>query len=495
MGNPMRGYESEAESACADLGRLLLGTWSGRERLRDNSVFFKRNRKLTSRRTVANLQEAAPGDRKARALLGLALEWRIAAARQSEDRAVARIEGTEMLRTRSGFVPLTRFRAALAAEPDAERRREIWDHAGRLRAERLNAPLVVAREAERRALQSVGYRDGAEAFEAHSGVSLDALAESCSSFLSTSAGALEALEGELRAATGWPSDGPLLACDLGRLLALARGDEKTGGEADLAAVYARTLDGLGIDAAAQENVHLDLEPRDGKSERAFCMAIRIPAEIHLVLQPRGGAADLAALLHEIGHAQHRAHTDPGLSFCDRALGDVAISESYAFLIESLVGEPAWLKANLPAAPSVAPAATRYERLMLARRYAALLQHELELDRDWDRVPRETHRERYRELLSEATGAEYGPEGWIRDLDPGYYSARYLRGWMLAAHWRAALRERFGEAWFDRADAGEWLRALWRRGQELSAEQLLAAELGEELGFKRLDEELMPPAAA
>ena len=39
------------------------------------------------------------------------------------------------------------------------------------------------------------------------------------------------------------------------------------------------------------------------------------------------------------------------------------------------------------------------------------------------------------------------------------------------------------------EAGRWLRALWSRGQGLSAEELLAEALGEELDFAGLAAEL------
>ena len=53
------------------------------------------------------------------------------------------------------------------------------------------------------------------------------------------------------------------------------------------------------------------------------------------------------------------------------------------------------------------------------------------------------------------------------------------------HLRAHLRERFGERWFERRAAGDALRALWRDGQRLSAEELLAGLTGAELDFRAL----------
>ena len=52
-----------------------------------------------------------------------------------------------------------------------------------------------------------------------------------------------------------------------------------------------------------------------------------------------------------------------------------------------------------------------------------------------------------------------------------------------------MRERFGEGWFRRPEAGEWLLALWAQGQRLGAEELLGETLGESLDFEGLASEL------
>jgi hypothetical protein len=86
--------------------------------------------------------------------------------------------------------------------------------------------------------------------------------------------------------------------------------------------------------------------------------------------------------------------------------------------------------------------------------------------------------------------EWTPQSWLADVDGGFYVACYLRAWALDAHWRRALRSRFGESWFERRDAGEWLIELWRQGQRRDAEELLAEALGEELDFSLLATELV-----
>jgi len=114
-------------------------------------------------------------------------------------------------------------------------------------------------------------------------------------------------------------------------------------------------------------------------------------------------------------------------------------------------------------------------------------HERELgaaEVDLDRMP-----DRYRELLGAATRVQWPRATWLDDVDEGFYVACYLRAWALETHWRRALRERFGERWFESREAGRWLAELWRQGQRLDAEELLADRLGEELDFAVLAAEL------
>jgi hypothetical protein len=92
---------------------------------------------------------------------------------------------------------------------------------------------------------------------------------------------------------------------------------------------------------------------------------------------------------------------------------------------------------------------------------------------------------YAALLGDAVGVEWSTASWLDDVDPGFYAACYLRAWALEAIWRRSLVERFGDAWFDEPEAGQWLRGLWRNGQRLRADELLAETLGEELDFTAL----------
>ena len=84
--------------------------------------------------------------------------------------------------------------------------------------------------------------------------------------------------------------------------------------------------------------------------------------------------------------------------------------------------------------------------------------------------------------SDAVGVEWPGVTYLSDVDPGYYAANYLRAWAFETHLRGILRERFGEDWFARPEAGELLRSIWREGQRLDADELLAQVTDEQLDF-------------
>ena len=103
--------------------------------------------------------------------------------------------------------------------------------------------------------------------------------------------------------------------------------------------------------------------------------------------------------------------------------------------------------------------------------------------------------RYAELLSGGGSGALAAASWLADVDEGFYAACYLRAWALETHWRAALRERLGESWFESAAAGEWLRGLWRHGSDSTRDELLAETRGRGAGLRGARRAALSVAAA
>jgi hypothetical protein len=164
--------------------------------------------------------------------------------------------------------------------------------------------------------------------------------------------------------------------------------------------------------------------------------------------------------------------EPSLPVEDRYLGDNSVTEGFAFLLEHLTDNPAWLE-RVMAVEQPGEVASHAEavKLVFVRRYSAKLAYELELQDE--RGSLEGMPARYSELLGTALHVDWPRTTWLADVDPFFYAARYLRAWALETHLRRALTERFSPAWFQDPGAGELLRGLWRSGQHYDADELLA----------------------
>jgi hypothetical protein len=255
----------------------------------------------------------------------------------------------------------------------------------------------------------------------------------------------------------------------------------------------QTLAGLGIDLRAQRNVQLDLEDRPNKSPRAFCVGIEIPERVVLVIKPQGGPDDWHSLFHEAGHTEHFANTSPSLTPEERRLGDNAVTEGWAFLLEHLTIDPAWLTRLLDfPRPHEYVAEGAMELLWITRRYCAKLIYEVEFHAAADKT---SMRGRYVELLEDALKVTPSDTEYLADIDDGFYASQYLRAWAFEAQLRGYLREKFGTAWFTRRDAGGLLRELWSEGQKPTADEILEEVTGQRIELQSIADRIKEALAA
>lgn len=252
-------------------------------------------------------------------------------------------------------------------------------------------------------------------------------------------------------------------------------------EAKLKDTLYNTMTNLGIDLRAQKNINLDLEKRETKSPRAFVVGVQVPEEVYLVVQPRGGRDDYAAVLHESGHAEHFGNTNPDLPYEFRWLGDYSVTECFAFTMELLTLDAGWLKQHLNMAADVIKEYQQYAYTVLfymLRRYSSKLEYELQLH---DNRPLDGKEHLYSEIMEKNLLVKHNPEHWLPDVDAGFYCANYLRAWILWAQLRKHLRKEYGNEWYNSHEAGAYLQKVWSLGFSLPAELL-----AQQLGFDGLD---------
>ncbi len=252
---------------------------------------------------------------------------------------------------------------------------------------------------------------------------------------------------------------------------------------------------IGFDIEHQQNIKLDVEERPKKVPRAFCMPVKVPSEIILVIKPNGGQEDYQAFFHESGHTEHFANTDANLSYQLRNLGANSVSEAYAFLIEYLLSNTTFLQKYVGMPAEDASKFANFimeEKLQAFRRYAVKVIYELKLHRndlakldDKFMPTAETYSsfaKMYADLLTKATKINYTPENYLLDVDSGLYAADYVRAWLFEVMLRKKLEEKFGKEWFSNKETGEFLKTLWKWGNAGKSIE----ELAQITGYTGLD---------
>ncbi|MGD8370738.1 MAG: hypothetical protein PVF76_04895 [Syntrophobacterales bacterium] len=219
----------------------------------------------------------------------------------------------------------------------------------------------------------------------------------------------------------------------------------------------------GIRVANIPGLHLEIDYSPRKSFQAMSFALRIPHDIHLVMNPQGGWIDLETLFHEMGHALSNVFTDPELSPPEKDFfTSNTLSESYAFLLQNMCLSPPFLERQLKLSPRQIDEITFYKTLKdmsVFRRYGGKFMAEYQMFK----ANNLTDGDFYASLLKKYTGFSYLPETQLFDLAPEFYALDYLISWMAEATMEKFLRRNLGSEWMFKREAGMILKDWWRAG--------------------------------
>ncbi len=461
-------YREQADRFIAELDEEYYLHFAGLKERLELEPIYERFADLTRVERAQQLGAAVNGDRGVRSLWRFACEGYLGDLTREHSEKIAALETELETEVDGEKVGYRMLRPTIANEPDRDRRQRLDAERTRLTDEHLNPVYRDAVEISQRAIKELGAPTYAELYRRF-GFKLEELAAQCRDFLSSTEQLYEEVADKLfRDRVGVGLD-EAKRWDVPRVFRAENWDNFFPADKMLPALEA-TLGDLGIDLRAQQNVELDLEQRPSKTPRAFCAPIEVPDRVVLVIQPIGGADDWRALFHEAGHTEHFAHTAKELPMEQRRLGDNAVTEGWAMLLQHLTDEPAWLTRRLDVPrPEEFAQEGATGLLYFVRRYSAKLLYELEFHEtdDIDEL-----RPRYVELLADALKIEPSDTDFLSDIDAGFYVTEYLRSWAFEAQLRAHLREKFGNAWFSKREAGSLLRELWSEGQRPTADELL-----------------------
>ena len=466
-------YREQADRFIAELDEEYYLHYAGHKETLALEEIYGRYAELTTAERARDIGEAVDGDARVRELWRFACEGHLGELTRTYEEKTAALEAELEAEVDGERIPFRQIRPAVANEPDRARRERLEKARCALVDEQLNPVHLEAHEATHASVPALGAEGYVDLYRRFA-MPLDETAEQCRGFLESTETLYEAAADRLfrqRLGVGLDEARPW---DLPRLYRAPEWDSAFPKELMLPALEA-TLEALGIDLRTQENIHLDIEERPLKTPRAFCSPIEVPGRVMLVMKPMGGPDDWHALFHEAGHAEHFAHTSASLPMEARRLGDNAVTEGWAMLLEYLVDDPAWhaRRLDMPRADEFAAEGATI-LLYIVRRYCAKLLYELELHALADATQA---RARYTEILGDALRIEPMSENYLADVDPGFYATSYLRAWAFEAQLRGYLRERFGTDWFTKRDAGSLLRELWSEGQAYTADELLGEVAG------------------
>jgi hypothetical protein len=471
-------YREEADRFLAELDEEFYLHYAGHKETLDLAPIYERHAGLTELEQVQSIGLAVNGGSRVRELWRFACEGYFGELTRDHDERLAELEAELEIEHDGERIPFRMVRPTLANEPDRNKRRELDTRSNEILDEQMNPLHLEAARLVQQGARDLGFATYLELYrKALPSSALDDLAVQCRALLDSTERLYETNADRLLRSRVGVSLAEAERYDVNRLFRAPEWDPMFATDRMLPALES-TLADLGVDLHSQDNVTLDLEQRPNKSPRAFCAPIEIPDRVVLVIQPIGGADDWRALFHEGGHTEHFAHTSRELAMEEKRLGDNAVTEGWAMLLQHLIDEPEWLTRRLDfARPTEFATEGATELLYFVRRYSAKILYELEFHAAEDVT---TMRNRYVELLSDALKIDVTPANYLADIDSGFYVSSYLRSWAFEAQLRAFLKEKFGSRWFATRQAGSLLRELWGEGQKMSAEEMLQEVTGSTL---------------
>ncbi len=484
-------YREQADRFIAAIDEEYYLHFAGHKDSLDLVPIYERFGELTSLDQANRVGSAVDGDRRVRELWKFACSGYLGNLTRDFEETSARLEAELTATVEGEEIPYRMLRPTIANEPDRAKRQRLENARNALTDEHLLPVQLEAAEVVTEAVHALGAPDYVE-LHRRFGFRLDEMGEQCRAFLDATERMWEDAGDRLFRRRVGVGLADAQRYDVARVFRAPEWDPSFPADRMLPALEA-TLADLGVDLHAQENVELDVELREKKTPRAFCSPIEVPQRVVLVIQPIGGVDDWRALFHEAGHTEHFAHTRADLPVEERRLGDFAVTEGWAMLMEHLVQDAAWLNRRLDVPrPSEFVAESATGLLYLVRRYCAKVLYELELHAAEDPRPLQ---KRYVEILGDALKIEPSPTDYLGDVDAGFYSTEYVRAWAFEAALKRYFREKFGSTWFTRRDAGSLLRELWSEGQRPTADELLEELTSAEIELEAVTEYVRDALAA
>jgi hypothetical protein len=221
----------------------------------------------------------------------------------------------------------------------------------------------------------------------------------------------------------------------------------------------------------EEHANLRVERRTSMPGGAWCAALEIPEDIRLAVAPADGLRGYAQAFRETGKALLLASFPSQAAGALRCFPDPSLLESQAELLGGLTRTPRWVQIYRHVRqPAEGLSLAQLERLFIVRRYIGKCLYERTFYEDANLDGKD---EAYRDALRKACGFTYPEAYYLYDIEPSFGAFWSVRGWLLSAHLRQQLSQRYSDEWFREADALQALQEFWGNSPYRTVEALKA----------------------
>ncbi|MDH5447993.1 MAG: M3 family metallopeptidase [Candidatus Bathyarchaeota archaeon] len=209
-------------------------------------------------------------------------------------------------------------------------------------------------------------------------------------------------------------------------------------------------------------IKVDDEDRPNKSPSASCWGIQVPNDIRILFRKVSPFTDFGSVFHEFGHGIHGKSANPEDSVWKRYVVPRSVAETFSILIESVTENPLFLRQDLKLEETAIKEIVdrvRFMNLAFLTFYAANSIMKMEF---WkNRYTIEQAAKRWQELTKRFFIETPGNYWILHHVMPNYdmYSPSYVIAAVRVATMKEKLAHDFGETWWRKPEAGEFIRQL------------------------------------
>lgn len=480
----------EGESFISDIGRFYLfgGNQPGTTTNNNNTLkeIYQKNEQIFTKKNIEFLKREYEKNpiRQSKFLISFLIQGYIGIKMYPLTEDIVKKEISTSVQINNTSVSLRYGMLLLPSENDRIKRIQLDEYLGKKQSE-LNPlrekRMVILKEIA----EELGYKDYLQLIEDTTCVNLEQIKQMASKILQGTNEEYSLLRNRLKDTFLGVGDKCLTKTDISYIFKTNSFD-KYFPEIEMVPTVEDTLFGLGINIHKQVNITPYFEKKDKKDPKSFCCPIKIPEELYLSFNPKGGIEDYQSSLHETGHCQYYAHMNKGLPFEFKRLGDKAIGEGYGFLLQFLTNNPSWIEKFLDIPKdrqnSYQVFINGYQ-LYILRRFCGKLLYELEVFSKENDA--EVLQEKYVTIMEEAVKIKVNPQNFLLDLDLGFSTPQYIKAWIYEGYLRDYLQNNFGMDWFTNKKSGDKLISLWENGQALTCEEII-----KQLGYNEFNEDIL-----